>query len=95
MQIQNQDAICIECREGITNPICPACLAKEMQSWEDGINTEIPREDSNGVKCLFCGRGFNICTHCYGKEVYSLVKERYPQLAESFAESFGLDEEFF
>jgi hypothetical protein len=27
------NAICIECNEGIFNPICPKCLAREIGEW--------------------------------------------------------------
>jgi len=27
------NAICIECNEGIFNPICPKCLAREIKEW--------------------------------------------------------------
>ena len=27
------NAICIECNEGIFNPICPKCLAREIREW--------------------------------------------------------------
>jgi hypothetical protein len=94
-QIQNQDAICIDCREGITNPICPECLAREMNYWKSDIGTVTPMATANtGVKCLFCGRDFNICAHCYSRDIYDLIKEKHPELAEEFLDMFGLKEDF-
>ncbi len=31
---------CIECKEGIFNPICPFCLAQEIKAWLDQANNK-------------------------------------------------------
>ena len=33
-------AICIECKEAISNPICPSCLEKEIIAWLSESNLE-------------------------------------------------------
>lgn len=101
-QIQDADAVCIECREGITNPICPDCLAREMESWEPKMKSILLTPDferdtyvGDGVRCIFCGRFMSICAHCYTRDIYDSVVEEYPEIAEEFIErfNFGLKEE--
>ena len=90
------DANCIICQEGITNPICPECLAKEIEYWRPELKTSLAMPGSWGkVRCMFCGKGMNICAHCYSKDIYDLIKEEFPWLAEEFIEKFdfGLKEE--
>ena len=93
---QIEDAKCIICQEGITNPICPECLAKEIGYWKPELKTSLETPVSSGaVRCMFCGKGINICAHCYSRDVYNLVNEDFPWLAEEFIErfDFGLREE--
>lgn len=96
MKAQNEDAICIECREGITNPICPECLAKEMESWNEEMISILIRPETyvgDGVRCLFCGTPMTICAHCYSRDIYDSIED--DQMAEEFMEVFnyGLKEE--
>ncbi|MBW2982455.1 hypothetical protein KY343_06255 [Candidatus Woesearchaeota archaeon] len=94
---QISDAKCIICREGITNPICPECLAKEIKYWRPELETSLamPETSTGSVRCVFCGKGMNICAHCYSRDIYDLIKEEFPWLAEEFIErfDFGLREE--
>jgi len=93
-QIQDEDAVCIVCREGITNPICPECLAKEMRYWKPGIGLATPAHvDGTGVTCMFCGTEFSICAHCYSRDIYEHIRDQYPDLAQEFLDMFGLKEE--
>ncbi len=71
------DAKCIVCREGITNPICPECLAKEIGYWRPELKTSLamPAASAESVRCMFCGKGMTICAHCYSKDIYDLIKE--------------------
>ena len=90
------DAKCIICREGITNPICPECLAKEIGYWRPELKTSLVTPMSAGsVRCMFCGKGMSICAHCYSRDVYDLIKEEFPWMAEEFIErfDFGLKKE--
>jgi hypothetical protein len=91
------DATCIECQEGITNPICPECLAREMKSWKPSLriwDTDVSYEHGK-VRCIFCGKRMGICAHCFSKDMYSIIVEKYPELAEEFIDTFnyGLREE--
>ena len=91
------DAKCIVCREGITNPICPGCLAKEIGYWRPELKTSLatPAASAESVRCMFCGKGMSICAHCYSRDIYDLIKEEFPWLAEEFIErfDFGLKKE--
>ena len=95
-QVQKEDAQCINCREGITNPICPACLAKEIKNWRKDMNLASAPDMDYGVDCILCSRKMSICAHCYCKDVYFDLLEEQPELADEFIETFnfGLKEEF-
>ncbi|MBR9691972.1 hypothetical protein GOV06_04240 [Candidatus Woesearchaeota archaeon] len=92
-QIQNEDALCIVCREAITNPLCPECLAKEVGEW---LRYRIPSlageftwpRYETGVKCIKCGSHMGICAHCYLKDIYDSMWEITPMLAAEFLETF-------
>ena len=96
-QISKEQAQCIECGEGITNPVCPDCIKQEIISWhpELGKTLVTPTFDS-GVNCMFCGRNMSICAHCYSRDVYQYLITENTVLAEEFLETFdyGLKEEF-
>ena len=91
-QIQNEDAVCVVCREGITNPICPDCLAMEIKNWNNSINLSRPDFGNTlvgeGVRCIFCGKVMSICAHCYARDVYDSLIEEQPELGEEFIETF-------
>lgn len=96
----NAQALCMECMEGITNPICPECLAMEMEIWNKKLKPIITvpnytTYNSKNVRCLFCGKIMDICAHCFSRSMYELIKEKYPDLAEDFIDTFnyGLREE--
>jgi len=100
MQTAQIDALCISCREGITNPICPSCLGREMESWNPKMKSillkaEVDFDYGNSVDCLFCREPMHICAHCYSRDVYDLVRLEFPEIALEFIEVFdyGLREE--
>lgn len=88
---------CVICQEAITNPICPACLAKEIKVWlrekkPEWINKVVePENNMYGTKCISCGRGMSICAHCYSYDFYNYLLEEAPELAEEFLEHFNYD----
>ena len=97
-QVQNEDAVCIVCREGITNPICPECLAKEIRHWKPGLSKILLKPAygyTTDVSCMFCGRYMSICAHCYCTDVYDILLEEAPEVAEEFKDLFGLREGLF
>jgi len=95
-EAQIQDAVCIECREGITNPICPDCLADSIKAWlrdkvpslADELVT--PRFET-GVKCIKCGNKMGICAHCYVNDVYDYFWNLTPMLATDFINTFNFE----
>ncbi len=95
-QIQNEDAICVICREGITNPICPECLAKEIKSWKPGLSKILTKPAfryATDTRCMFCGTWMSNCAHCYSLDVYDiLIEQKELEVAEEFGELFGLRE---
>ena len=58
----NSRGLCSECNEGIFNPICPVCLAGEMEAWveskgfEKKVGNEIVKF-ANSVKNKFIDMG--------------------------------------
>ena len=93
------DALCIECREGITNPICPECLAKEIEEWKPWLKPILSAPDkvAEGVRCMFCGKLMSICAHCYTKDIYDYLIEEEPEIAEEFMDifNFSIKEELY
>lgn len=99
-QVLEAQNVCVVCEEGITNPICPECLAREIKSWNAKIWNTVPMVYGDefidgGVRCLFCGKSMSICAHCYSREVYDSLTESGLEIAEEFMETFnyGLREE--
>jgi len=94
---QAQITQCVICQEAITNPICPACLAKEIKVWLNEVKPEWtdkivePFEDRYGTRCISCGKGMSICAHCYSKDVYEFLLEEDHELAKQFLEHFNYD----
>ena len=94
-QIPNENAVCIVCQEGITNPICPECMAKEIKSWKPGLSrilTKPAYKYTTGAICMFCGREMSICAHCYCRDIYDILVEEEPEVALEFKELFGFRE---
>jgi hypothetical protein len=89
--IQNNSyGLCLECNEGIFNPICPACLAREMRIWieENGFNRKIGREISEfansiknkfideGIDCAICkSNQTSICPYCFTSRIYNFLQK--------------------
>jgi hypothetical protein len=85
--IQNfSSTICTECREVIFNPLCPQCIANEVNHWLDGspirkrvqeeINLYISRNEGyqESMKCAVCRSNYaDICPYCLTEHVYELL----------------------
>jgi hypothetical protein len=94
---------CKECREVITNPVCPGCLNRAMVQWLGEINPGeirglkslhrmlIPAQE--GVDCILCKKSMDYCAHCYSKFVLDWIRsnENIKQKAEEFSEYFNFD----
>jgi hypothetical protein len=84
--------LCGICSEAITNPICPNCLAAQIEAWstlypdlEEKILPKIKEtlkrvEDTPllGIRCIKCGEETtNICPYCFTESIFrELVRMR-------------------
>ena len=93
---------CVLCEEGITNPICIECLAKEMEQWlsekrqflTDSIREKVKVFKSythDGTNCIICGENMNVCAHCFSIDVYKWLKGDNEELAREFLRSFNYE----
>ena len=85
--------ICNICKEIVTNPICPMCMAKSIKAWLVQNNPKLANvidsrlsifdlsDDEEAVSCIKCGRPVNICMYCSSQEIYDWVKESNDELA--------------
>lgn len=98
--------ICTECKEVIYNPLCPSCLAKEMQQWLDGnaISKKIQKEIKNyiirtegysdSMKCIICKDNYtDICPYCFTEHVYEFLQKikANKQIINEFFDFFNFD----
>ncbi|RMF05908.1 hypothetical protein D6764_03635 [Candidatus Woesearchaeota archaeon] len=93
---------CVVCREAITNPICPDCLAAEAKVW---LNENAP--DLTGFvskpetvtraflhiasKCVVCGKEMSVCPHCYSRDIFQELAQESPSTAAKFARVFNYE----
>ena len=94
------DKVCMSCGEGISHPVCPQCLEREMIAWarveapfmveliENMIDSTPLTGEHNS--CIFCGESFNVCSYCSAKEVLQFLKAEMPMLVEGFVEQFRM-----
>jgi hypothetical protein len=94
------EATCLECGEVISNPICPGCLADEM---EDLLGREHPeaqlvvREARNAFEtagnelttCILCGNQINICPYCFMEDMRLMLTDAYPKTGDKLTEDYG------
>jgi hypothetical protein len=80
----------LECNEGIFNPICPVCIAKQICVWseDNGFEKKLKRKikrftDSiknrftdEGVDCAICkNHQTSICPYCFTNKIYSFLQK--------------------
>ena len=86
-----RNAECVLCEEVITNPICLDCLKQEIKEWlvdrnpklldtVDAVSMAFRSYTHEGNKCVICGQGMNICSHCYTKEMVDILGEYVPEI---------------
>ncbi len=91
---------CVVCDEGISNPVCPECLEKQMQAFfgeKTGMQNNFIKklakislaENTRSSWCVCCGKQMAVCTHCFSSEVFDMVKEDYPDLKQDFLLHFN------
>ncbi|HHE36856.1 MAG TPA: hypothetical protein ENL16_03525 [Candidatus Woesearchaeota archaeon] len=107
---QISKANCEVCEEVITQPVCPACLEREMIEW---LVQKEKDEDKAGLidfikkttislrghgyaqtKCVICGKNMRVCAHCYCKEILDYINKEYPELEEEFITHFDFNIHF-
>ena len=86
----NSHGLCLECNEGIFNPICPNCLAREMRAWirSNGFNKKIGNKITEfanlaknnfideGVECAICkSNQTSICPYCFTSKIYRFLQK--------------------
>ena len=94
-EVKNMSHRCIVCNEGITNPICPECLGRELEQWlhENGMDYPIwppkrTKRNDPKTRCIICGNDMELCAHCFTSDVYEAVLEKRPELKEDYLRSF-------
>jgi hypothetical protein len=96
MEITKEHA-CRDCKQVVTNPMCPGCVAKGVEQWaliwmpEIVPLLKVEPSHGTGTKCILCSRDMSMCAHCYSKEIYGLVVEAIPELGEQFLQSFNFE----
>jgi|SRR3989338_9141594 len=86
----NSHGLCLECNEGIFNPVCPVCLAGEMQAWVESngfekktgekiiafANKAKSRFIDEGINCAVCKKNqTSICPYCFTDKIYNFLNK--------------------
>jgi len=79
MGTKQQEGLCMICGKIISNPICPKCIQKEVEESIRESFGSIKEIDSEGVLCVICGRMFNVCSSCFIKDIFEIIKEKSPE----------------
>jgi hypothetical protein len=87
----NTEYLCDTCNEAVSNPICPFCLAEEIEAWltlyPDLKRELIPRIhdfldnisnhlDNYGTICIKCNEtSAHVCSHCFAELISEELNE--------------------
>ena len=90
-ELHDETYSCKICSEAITNPLCPFCLAEEIQAWltlyphlkEDlisSLNAYLTNINgsitSYGTTCIKCGKDrASVCPYCFTEFVFKKLVE--------------------
>ena len=91
------DKNCLVCQETINNPLCQDCLALGIKEWlnEKELNEVLTgmefERTHDSAMCIMCGKPVGICTYCFTKEVYELIKEKHSELVKEYLKFFNFD----
>ncbi len=96
-------ATCVMCEETITNPVCPDCIHQGIRQWlleqqELHLATEVQYvtmcdnsvHTADNVNCIKCHKNMAICTYCYSKNVFDVIKFK-PYLIAEYMMFFSFD----
>lgn len=100
VQTMNQ---CKQCKEAVTNPVCPECLERQIEDWLLRRRPEIVSElkektdkhvfvESGKTKCIICDKRMDICSYCYTEDLFHWLKEVDTSLLSEFLTYFDFDE---
>ena len=89
-------ALCAECDNIITQPICAECLAQHMQVMVSEYNPRLAKKiygyQLNGeTSCLFCHQPMAICAHCFSKDIYEYINTKSKIIAQEFLSRFDFE----
>jgi hypothetical protein len=92
---------CVVCSDTVTHPVCAECVANEIKQWLHEEKPKLVQQVDRTLKvfsglpseasCILCNNGLNVCTHCFAKEVFSMIQARAPELEESFLRQFDYE----
>lgn len=100
---QDMRAICEECNEAITNPICPNCLERQAIAWLMERKKELlvhkvkdrlavikkhSKESNSNVNCVICKTKLSICPHCTATELWKVLQKE-KRIANDFLVMFS------
>lgn len=95
------DTTCVNCRQAITNPVCPECMENEIVAWavsekkgmipsiRELIYKNVTKDNAN-THCIICNKRMELCTYCIKQDVLDFLNMHYPELVESFKKHFGI-----
>lgn len=98
---------CLDCGEAIDNPICPECIAKEIEQWLNQY-PKVKRKvmpvierflkahkkfTADSQICVHCYRkSAYVCPYCFTDFVYELLKEiASEKILEEYKDFFNFD----
>ncbi|MEM4230530.1 MAG: hypothetical protein QXF25_01515 [Candidatus Pacearchaeota archaeon] len=82
------NVLCLECGEEIFNPLCPKCLAREIEVWLESHSSKIKtivkneikkilkfNKEHNHTKCILCKKkDVFLCPYCFTERIYNKLK---------------------
>ncbi|MCD4760129.1 hypothetical protein K8R33_04550 [archaeon] len=87
---------CSLCGHEVSNPVCVDCLRKQIigfvgtnlkQDVDENMQLFEGFEDSK-TKCVFCDAPVFICSYCFYREIYKVLKLSNPRFAKKFGRLF-------
>ena len=81
---------CLECHEAISNPLCPSCLAVQIEAWLtsypelgkklmpqiEGYIEKTKNLTGKTISCVSCTRKrASLCPYCFTHHVFDLLKD--------------------
>lgn len=90
-EIHDKNYNCNVCSETITNPLCPFCLAEEIQAWltlyphlrediQSSLNAYLLKVNNSitsyGTRCIKCHKDrASVCPYCFTEFVFKKLIE--------------------